>query len=60
LVVKLPFGLTERFKAITQQGIGVPALDTSWVSSGSFYIIAQNGMQRLIDLFMAAARRGRE
>lgn len=56
LVVKLPFGLTERFKAITQQGIGVPALDTSFVSSGSWYMIAQSGMQRLVEL--VTPRRG--
>jgi hypothetical protein len=51
LIVKIPFGLTERFKQLTQQGIGVPALDTSFVSSGSWYMIAQYGIQRLIELF---------
>lgn len=50
LVVKLPFALTERFKQLTQQGIGVPALDTSFVSSGSWYMIAQYGISRVIEL----------
>lgn len=50
VVVKLPFALTERFKQVTQQGIGVPALDTSFVSSGSFYMIAQTGLPRLMGL----------
>lgn len=50
LVVKIPFGLTERFKALTQQGIGVSALDTSFVSSGSWYMIAQQGLTRVLQL----------
>ena len=48
--MKLPFSLTERFKQLTQQGIGVPALDTSYVSSGSWYMIAQTGLTRLLQL----------
>jgi len=50
LVVKIPFALTERFKQLTQQGIGVAALDTSYVSSGSWYMIAQTGIMRVLQL----------
>ena len=48
LVVKMPFALTERFKQLTQQGIGVSALDTSYVSSGSWYMICQQGLTRAL------------
>jgi hypothetical protein len=51
LVVKMPFALTERFKQLTQQGIGVSALDTSYVSSGSWYMICQQGLTRALQLF---------
>lgn len=50
LVVKLPFSLTERFKQLTQQGIGVSALDTSYVASGSWYMIASQGLARVLQL----------
>jgi hypothetical protein len=50
LVVKFPFGLTERFKTMTQQSVGAPALDTSYVSSGSMYLLAQQGINRVLEL----------
>lgn len=46
----MPFALTERFKQLTQQGIGVSALDTSYVSSGSWYMICQQGLTRALQL----------
>ena len=55
LVVKMPFSLTERFKSLTQQGIGVAALDTSYVSSGSWYMIAQQGLTRALQLIDAGS-----
>lgn len=41
LALKLPFSLTERFKTLTQAGILVPGLDTSFVSSQSWFMTAQ-------------------
>lgn len=58
MIVKLPFSLTERFKQITQQGIGVPNLDTSFVSSGSWYMIAQMGLMKLLSVFMQGSAAG--
>lgn len=53
LLVRLPFGLTERFRQLTQAGIGVPALDISYVSSMSFFMIASMGIPRLLALFQS-------
>ena len=60
LLMKLPFPLTERFKAVTQQGIGVPALDTSFVSAVSMYAIAMFGVPRVLGLFTRLPGRGGE
>jgi hypothetical protein len=51
IVAKLPFTLTERFRAMTQQGLQVPQLDTSYVSTGSWYFFAQMGLAPLLMLF---------
>jgi hypothetical protein len=51
LTLRLPFSLTERFKSLTQGGIGVPGLDTSYVSSTSWFIAAQFGLGPLFRLF---------
>ena len=51
VALKLPFALTERFKGLTQQGIGVPGLDTSYVSTSSWFFTAQFGLQNLFRLF---------
>ena len=45
VTLRLPFSLTERFKAITQQGVGVPGLDSSFVSTMSWFYICQFGLQ---------------
>ena len=51
LLVKLPFGLTERFRQLTQAGIGAgSALDISYVSSMSWYMICSAGIPRLLML----------
>lgn len=55
VALKLPFALTERFKGLTQQGIGVPGLDTSYVSTSSWFFTAQFGLQ---NLFRLVARSG--
>jgi hypothetical protein len=55
LVVKVPFALTERFKALTQQGIGVASLDTAYVSSMSWYVTAMSGLPRVLALFSSGS-----
>lgn len=54
LLLKLPFSLTERFKQITQAGIAIPSLDTSYVSSGSLFMIALFGLPKIVALFQNA------
>jgi ER membrane protein complex subunit 3 len=52
VALQLPFGLTERFKGMTQAGIAVSqALDTTYVSSTSWYMMTAFGLPRLMQLF---------
>jgi len=44
VVLRLPFSLTEKFKALTQQGVGIPSLDSSFVSTMSWWMICQIGL----------------
>ena len=44
ITLRLPFSLTERFKVITQQGVNVPGLDSSYVSTTSWYYTALFGL----------------
>ena len=44
ITLRLPFSLTERFKVITQQGVNVPGLDSSYVSTSSWYYTGQFGL----------------
>jgi hypothetical protein len=55
IALRLPFSLAERFRGLTQQGIGVPALDTSFVSTSSWFFTAQFGLQGLIRLFSSTS-----
>jgi len=52
VMVKLPFPLTERFKAMTQRGIALQSLDVSYVSSLSWYFVLLFGMRGLNDLVL--------
>ena len=54
--LQLPFSLTERFKSMTQAGIGVGnALDTTYVSSTSWYMMSAFGIPRLLQLFSTSS-----
>jgi len=52
VLVKLPFGLTDRFKSMTQRGIGLHSLDVSYVSSLSWYFLVLFGLRGLFDLVL--------
>ncbi|KAJ3452751.1 er membrane protein complex subunit [Anaeramoeba flamelloides] len=54
LVVKLPFFLPARFKTMLQQGIGLSSLDSSFVSSLSWYFMVYFGLRGVIDLLFQA------
>ncbi|KAJ3426255.1 er membrane protein complex subunit [Anaeramoeba flamelloides] len=54
LVVKLPFFLPARFKAMLQQGIGLSSLDSSFVSSLSWYFMVYFGLSGIINLLFQA------
>ncbi len=51
VALRLPFPLTQRFKAMTQAGVGVSSLDTTYVSSTSWYMMTAFGVQRIMQLF---------
>ena len=44
ITLRLPFPLTERFKIITQQGMNVVGLDSSYVSTSSWYYMGLFGL----------------
>jgi hypothetical protein len=55
VLAKLPFPLTERFKAMLQRGIFLKSLNASYVSSLSFYFITMFGMRGLFSLVLGSA-----
>lgn len=52
VLVKLPFGLWDRFKSMLQRGIGLQSLDVSYVSSLSWYILLLFGMRGVFDVVL--------
>jgi hypothetical protein len=55
VLLKLPFGVTERFKMMLQRGIVLQTLDTSYVTSLSFYFITMFGLRGLFSILLGAA-----
>ena len=51
---KLPFGLTQGFKAMFQSGIDLQDLNVSYVSSLSWYILISSGLQGIIAVMLGA------
>lgn len=51
---KLPFGLTQGFKAMFQSGIDLQDLSVSYVSSLSWYILISSGLQGIIQVLLGA------
>jgi hypothetical protein len=52
VLVKLPFGLSDRFKSMLQRGIGLQSLDVSYVSSLSWYFLLLFGMRGVFDMVL--------
>jgi hypothetical protein len=52
---RMPFSLAERFKQMTQAGIGVAGLDTTYVSSTSWYMMLMSGLPQLVRLFQPSS-----
>ena len=52
---KIPFPLTPSFKGMLQRGISLTTLDTSYVTSMSWYFLVMFGMRGLYSITMAGA-----
>ncbi|OQS02382.1 hypothetical protein THRCLA_05238 [Thraustotheca clavata] len=54
VLVKVPFSLTQRFKAMLQRGIEMTTLDVSYVSSVSLYFLIMFGMSGFMSLILGS------
>ncbi|KAI3645827.1 hypothetical protein MP228_008755 [Amoeboaphelidium protococcarum] len=52
IIVKLPFPLTVRFKAMLQKDIMTPNMDVAWVSSLSWYFLNLFGLNKIFSLIL--------
>jgi ER membrane protein complex subunit 3 len=51
ILLKLPFGLTQKFKSMMQQGINLPDLDVSYVSAISWCFLLVFGLNNILQHF---------
>jgi hypothetical protein len=51
ILLKLPFGLTQKFRSMLQQGLNIPYLDVSYVSAVSWCFILVFGLNSIISHF---------
>ena len=54
VIAKLPFGLTQRFKAMFQKGIGLNSLEVSYISALSWYIVTAMGLRGIFAIVLGA------
>ena len=54
VLVRLPFGLTQRFRQLTQRGIELSTLDVRYVSSLSWYFICVFGLRGIMSFLLGA------
>lgn len=54
VLVKLPFGLTDRFKSMLQRGIFLNSLNVSYVSSLSWFFINLFGLRGVFSLVLGS------
>jgi hypothetical protein len=52
IIAQIPFPLGQKFKAITQQGLNLSALDPSYVSSMSWCFLLIYGLQGVLSLIV--------
>ena len=52
IIAQIPFPLGQKFKAITQQGLNLQALDPSYVSSMSWCFLLIFGLQGVMSLIL--------
>ena len=50
VLLKLPFPVTEKFRPLLQNGLAVPTLDVTYVTSLSWYFLTMFGMQPFVML----------
>lgn len=51
ILLKLPFGLTQKFRSMLQQGLSIPTLDVSYVSALSWCFMLVFGLNSIISHF---------
>ena len=51
ILLKLPFGLTQKFKSMLQQGLNLPDLDVSYVSAISWCFLLVFGLNGILQHF---------